>query len=354
MPANQNLSGNGNTFAQATQLIRKVAAWVLPAIALVFILFWIRPWQPPAATAEDMAGAWNDSIRKLGIEPLFPPQEDFAVGDIWAVIAAYDESPGQTREASPNETIVGKGVRIGRISLAQLGYEPDQRPTFPVTQVKDDQLNFDEPMQTDLRQEGNPDGRVRLSFVSFPDFTLVDRSTDAGSLSSVLGLSAERGSNRTEVIKIPIALTYSVAAPKAMIALNRWCIHKDNEGMCSDEIIRSVIAYSLQNKVFEQLDGKYRYRFEIKLVTQTYMTRRLELRRGAGAAVNSRLGDGDVPKLPAAEPDQQGTQATGQTGIGRNGDSRFDFGIDKVTYPKPIVFGFRSVSLTLQPAEPGK
>src|SRR5690349_130089 len=89
----------------------KVFFW--PALAVIFFgLFVYREiWQPALPrdpVAQEVAQAWSDSIGRLGIAPIFPPQEDFAVGDIWAVIA---------HSKIENDSLLSKGVRVGRLDL---------------------------------------------------------------------------------------------------------------------------------------------------------------------------------------------------------------------------------------------
>lgn len=338
----------------------KLLPAVLAAIVFAFIVIQIRPWEEPdAGMTDDLAAAWNESIQRLGIEPLFPPQEDFNVGDVWAVIATYAEKPGEPRELNPSESIVGKGVRIGRIELAQLGYSNGGRPVFPLTKVAaDGKIIFDDTLQT--ARPASPQNGIELSYISFPSF-VISRSSDSGSVSSLLGLSASRGVGNTETIKIPIAETYSVPAANAIVAITNWCAAPENLGMCTDETVRSIVAYSLQNKVYELLDGKYRYGLEIKLVTQTFMTRKIEFDCFSDATLAVGLGGSNLQEAPAAGVPVAavGVPAAGaaapkpaQDGLGSTGNASMRFGIESVVYPRPVVFGFRAVSVALDASSP--
>ncbi len=324
-------------------LLRMVPGLLIAAV-LVLIILVVRPQEPADAGATNMAAAWSDSIRKLGIEPLFPPQEDFSVGDVWAVIAAYDQSPGQTREVNPRESIVGKGVRIGRIKLKNLGYEGVVRPVFPLTKVKDEKINFEETTRLATLNPTISREAVESSFVSFPSLSIVRHTNDAGTIASLIGLGAARDTNSTEIVKIPIAETYSVPAANAAVALGAWCAAAENLGMCDDSTIRRIIAYSLLNKVFDTLDGKYRYRFDLKLVTQTYMTRQIDFQR---------LGDAKLDRHVKSDAKTDGTDPKPETtGFVSDQTDAFGFGIEKVIYPRPVVFGFHAVSTSLEPSSP--
>ena len=339
----------------------KASPWILGIVVLLFIVFQIEPWKKADAGMNgDLAAGWSQSIKQLGIEPLFPPQEDFHVGDVWAVIATYAENPGEPRELNPSESIVGKGVRIGRIELAKLGYSNGGRPVFPVTKVgADGKIIFDNTIQAE--PAANPKNGIELSYVSFPSFVISSHSSDSGSISSLLGLSASRGVDNTETIKIPIAETYSAPAANAVVALTNWCGAPENMGMCTDETMRSIVAYSLQNKVYEVLDSKYRYGLELKLVIQTFMTRKIDFDRSSDATLALGLGGMKAPETPtvgtpppAAGVPVAAAEIPASDGLGRSDNASLKFGIESVIYPRPMVFGFRAVSVALDASLPKK
>src|ERR1700719_3917330 len=61
------------------------------AFVLAFILVVVRPFAPSEDPNEaDVAVKWNQSIAKLGILPIYPPEEDFYVGDVWGIISEAD------------------------------------------------------------------------------------------------------------------------------------------------------------------------------------------------------------------------------------------------------------------------
>ena len=55
------------------------AAIAVAAFAYQFI------WKAPEPD-KNVVAEWNDVILRLGIEPVFPPEEDIYVGDVFAVI----------------------------------------------------------------------------------------------------------------------------------------------------------------------------------------------------------------------------------------------------------------------------
>jgi hypothetical protein len=68
-------------------------------LGIVFIAVVIRPFERPIPQLDDrdVAESWSDSINRLGILPIYPPEEDFHVGDIWVVIEDQSGTPSSDR-----------------------------------------------------------------------------------------------------------------------------------------------------------------------------------------------------------------------------------------------------------------
>ena len=98
-----------------------LGAGAVVAVVAGYVWLVARPQEPaPDFTAEDIISAWNDSIHKLGITAVYPPQEDMMVGDIWAVIVSELHKP-----------MLGKSTRIGHINLrAEIGDGDFYSPYF--------------------------------------------------------------------------------------------------------------------------------------------------------------------------------------------------------------------------------
>ncbi len=329
---------------------------IAAAIALVFILVAIQPWKAlPPPTEDAMVSAWNQSVRKLGIRPLFPPQEDFNVGDILAVVAAYDETPGNPREIGPDGSIVGKSVRIGHLSLEELGYQPSERPIFSDTVLEEDGKIK---LQQSTITPNPPAGPIDISYVSFPK---LDMAGETARNAAVSQFSASRTALETELLNIPIAETYGVPMINAITALSNWCKSKDNAGACDDQTIRKILAYGVTNEVINSVDGRFPYRLQILLVTQVYITRSLNFRSGLNASVGSDISqtpetvEADAEQEQAGEPEapKPGDQPPrGGTSLHSHQTARRDFGLDEVIYPRPLAFGFKAIGFTLVPSIP--
>ena len=139
--------------------------WVLPVVVLallVFGFFFVRPLDPlpPDPDAEATARAWNDAVGRLGIQPVFPPEEDFHVGDVWAVIADTEDRP-----------LLGRAIRIGHLDLRQVLLESQAgRPVFADTAMDTNGVKL---KQAPAEVEPPPkNDRITLSLAAFPGVTI--------------------------------------------------------------------------------------------------------------------------------------------------------------------------------------
>jgi Na+/H+-dicarboxylate symporter len=87
------------------QRVRRLLAWgarLVAAAAAVFAIVvgvrWLAAFQPkPQSDGQNssLEAQWNSTIRRLGvnIEPVYPPQEDLSVGDLFATVVEDDWRP---------------------------------------------------------------------------------------------------------------------------------------------------------------------------------------------------------------------------------------------------------------------
>ncbi|WP_353645106.1 hypothetical protein [Mesorhizobium sp. WSM2239] len=79
------LQGFATTFGPA--VVSKSALIVGLMIFGLVVFFLVKPFDSPRELPDDNAAvAWNAAIERLGIQPLYPPQEDFFVGDIYVTL----------------------------------------------------------------------------------------------------------------------------------------------------------------------------------------------------------------------------------------------------------------------------
>src|SRR6266436_3219607 len=55
--------------------------------------------QPAPQPVPNIEAAWNEAISRLGIDPVYPPEEDLVVGDLLAGVISDDEpDPIETKD----------------------------------------------------------------------------------------------------------------------------------------------------------------------------------------------------------------------------------------------------------------
>jgi hypothetical protein len=136
------------------------AIWAFPlaifADVVLFSVETIRPFSPakvPEAKSEDVANEWNISIARLGISPLYPPQEDFFVGDFWAIVVEAKDTG-----------LIGRGIRIAHIDLSDAIKANSNRES--------EFNNLVNPINQKLAQQPDSGGQIHLSEIAFPGIAL--------------------------------------------------------------------------------------------------------------------------------------------------------------------------------------
>lgn len=333
------------------------AAFVMPAV-----------WRSQPAD-RGVVAEWNETISRLGIDPVFPPEEDIYVGDVFAVITG-DTRPGtKTRD----EPLLNRAIKLTHIDMTK---ELDQQyaalPVFPETEKRP--ANGSDPWlqkqaATPPGLFGNPSGRSILAIAAFPGFTIKNERGAAGGLSSFgAGLfgAARRDSDVIEV-KIPFAETYGLPTLVAAGRLAAFCADPFTKGVCTDEVLRRNLSYvnpAVLSKESDPATGRPRYRLnvEIALVNRVYLTRSIEqtrrLGQGNSAAVEALGRASPVSKPDETLPNPQGPQpsaekrtdetvarldrsAPGATVSVTSGSDR-EYSLNQ-TFQRPIVIGYRAV-----------
>ncbi|MBL8581597.1 MAG: hypothetical protein JNL61_05135 [Rhizobiaceae bacterium] len=315
---------------------------VLLGAALVALLFLVRPFAPPLPEHDDTAALWSESMSRLGIEPLYPPQEDFHVGDLFAVVSAYDDEDGVTKEKGPNRPLLRKSVRVAHVNLRSISLGEQTAPRFAATRMDGSEAALDQEREEIDRSAGS---KIAVSLVSFP--SIIIRSGESGSASWAdhLPFAGSRTLDREEVITIKIAESYEANPVAATALFGRWCAEDRHRFACSDQFARKIIAYTVDNDVLEVRKDKYIYRISLKLITKVYMTRQFEFHRNTNGKVGAAAG----PMKEGASP---GAEAVPSGGAAMSSHDEIDLGLSNVIYPRPVVFGFKAATFALEPSTP--
>jgi hypothetical protein len=257
----------------------KVAFW--PALAVLFfgVIVYREIWRPELPHdpgARDVAKAWSNSVGRLGIAPVFPPQEDFAVGDIWAVIS---------HAKNDDDALLSRGIRIGRIDLrTAILANAKSLPVFADTEPLDEKKKYRAQPKTEVAN-GESD-KISLTLAGFPGVTLSHIAKGSASLSLPFGASgADRDTEEFEDIEIPTAETYGAAPEDVFLAYLNWCKDGDNKIRCSEKYARNLLEFSVAPDVKKQTDGKnYDYDVEFQIVTRVFLAREIVHRRRVSSA----------------------------------------------------------------------
>lgn len=306
-------------------------ALIFAALALLLVVgFRVLSNRSLDLSETELAEVWNASIARLGISPVFPPAEDIRVGDVWAVVAGAEDRP-----------LLGRGVRIGHINLRpDLTEETRGRPVFAATaETKPGQPARG---QSELEEVENGDGRLRLSLAAFPGVTIT-RNLRGGGQASAFWTALGFGESQSDIeeLSIPVAETYGLSAPVAAGRLDEWCAAEATRLYCRDEFIRRVMAYAVGDVVLATRQGAYRVKLQLRLISQVFMTREIKQRRGRDVSQAIAVGEA---------ADRSAGDATGPSiGYGRSSGDTAQLA---QVFNRPVVFGFRAISIAIPPSQP--
>lgn len=329
------------------------------AAVVIVALVVVRPFDTvPDPGGDDIAVAWNESIGRLGITPVYPPTEDLSVGDIWAVVSEIDKG---TKVRQLNSTpLLGKAVRIGHIDLRDQILTSAQHPTFADTTepVANSKLWKQERWEVATGAAAND--RIPLSLIAFPGVTINHQSRTGAQLGATAGwFGVQRQREQQEQIRIKAAESYGIQTAAAVFILNKWC--KGSE-MCQDANVRKLMSYTVGEQVLEATSNAYNYRLGLQLVTRVFLMRQIEHSRSSddarGAAmqigdvksdVGGNAGQGTTPGAAGAPPLTPGTANGGR--LSQMSQDALGLSMTE-TFQRPVAFGYRSVTIALEPSQP--
>jgi hypothetical protein len=360
-------------------------------LAGVFLIWYAVRWtssMEEQPVVDQVAAEWNATITRLGIDPIYPPQEDIVVGDIYLVVSK------DLRQELMFESLLGKSLKIWHADLTE-DLKQTYRQTYLFPPSPCDASDCKLPQAT--AQQGSifdvPAERQSLPLALLPGFTAArihEVSASGGTLSRWLeaigALTARR--EKTIELKIPSAETYGVSAIMANKHLQQFC--EDFSDICNEEIARRALSSVVGDKAFEKVSIKskdtYRLSVEILLISRVYLARSIESvvyagsRFGAEAKAALRLNEGleqiekQVPPPPSPEksegakpPTDQlaalrrelaeqkarlqtiisqttGAPSGGELGIQSSDDSRISV---TQTFPRPVAIAFRAIRMKL-------
>jgi hypothetical protein len=349
-----------------------VVAATVALIVGVAVLVWASSAVEPERS---VAQQWNDAIKRLGIEPVYPPVEDIVVGDLLAMIT--DDAASELT----SEPLGGTSIKLLHLDLTdEIEKAYRQIYQFPETAERPQKDSQASTQGADSLFKP-PDVRRALPLVVFPGFSIVTRkgATASGGISNwwsaVFGAAAS--SNELLDVKISDAETYGIAAIPAELRLLEFCEAASTKGFCSEDFLRQQLSIVVGSKIYDKVrdvknESKERWRLSIELglVTRAFLARSIETsvhsdnaitgdvraKRDATARTSEQVSGGGTtdPKAgTAVEPLQRQLQAqhdlvaanevpNGAAASFQRGKSS-DVIIPAVVLRRPVVVGFRSV-----------
>jgi hypothetical protein len=377
---------------------RRAVVITIVILAVVGLVNLVRFFVSPPNTildgeARTVAANWTTSVGRLQIEPVYPPQEDIYVGDIFAVITRSDD------KLITGQILADHAIKLWHVDMTDaLRKTYADVPVFPVTLPRPARTGDIWPQQgtDDLFAKG---GKKALSLVAFPGFSVShSRAATAGIssgqsvvgwLSGLFGIS--RDDEEVEQLLFPAPETYGVNAIDAQVALTSFCTNARTREFCKNSAVRKMLSMVVGSEIWRpEIDpntnkptDQYATEVELMIVKQVFLTRSIvqvhtaDSNSGQAARLVAKLkeiSDQPAPAAPATpapnpaalpSPPQVGADANvldeqrkkmlqlramldevGQSAPGGNitalsaDGSKIALNQD---YPRPIAIGFRSV-----------
>jgi hypothetical protein len=316
----------------------------LGSIALAAGILWILPLADERPT-NDIIADWNRTISRLGIEPVFPPEEDIYVGDIIAVVT--EDHLGDTplradgKKATPtlsaDNPLLNRAVKIDHYDMSSILKEfYEQLPVFSTstTRPATDREIWDQKSDSAAFV---PAEHKTLALAAFPAFTIKTSNTGSGDLSIPLigKLRFSRGQSDSEELEIAFAETYGIPTVIAAAILDRYCQDPFSQAACVEGNVRKHLSFVMGDDVTALLPGTNRYRLEIQLhlVYRAYLTRAIN-RRLVANVTREAASEREAPA--GSTPAELAAMAT------RKFQSDRESTLDRA-FQRPIVFGYRAV-----------
>lgn len=325
-------------------------------------------WGASEAEPERSVGhQWNEAIQRLGFEPVYPPVEDIAVGDLLAMITS------DAAQDITGDPLAGRSIKLVHLDLtAEIEKAYKELYQFPETAAQPASATQPWPQNAaagSLFQP--PTARTSLPLVVFPGFTITrSRRAEAG-VSGLQQLWKGRfgaGADSSEIIDVRIsaAETYGIPALPGELRLIKFCTDPETSFFCSDEGLRQQLSIIVGQRIHDRLrdtrTGREvpRFAVELALVTRVFLTRSIETsirgartmsgelrlpEAGAPARADAATGPAGTPAAPAPQEPPKPPAA----GPGAASGASFQQGVSStvavpaVVLPRPVAIGFKSV-----------
>jgi hypothetical protein len=269
-----------------------VGALVVGAVILFFSIRSLS--SAPTESREDIEVAWGDAIGRFKIEPVFPPEEDVAVGDVLAYVV--DDKIGDPKSIDKRTPSVKRSVKIAHVDvrdeLETTYSELDAFPAAlksPVNEAPGAGHQGETPRSVGRSFKT---GRVLESDLPRAAFARLKGSfsaTAGGALTANGQAQASFGgsSQGTQEFKLSEVSTYGLPSSRALKKLHEYCKEGSNKDDCNEATYRQYLWPILGDRIYLKnldLSGKDVYAVDIRLVivNRVYLARSIVHRRLIG------------------------------------------------------------------------
>jgi hypothetical protein len=295
-----------------------VGLFVATACLLLAAIHWASSADQPEFS---VARQWNEAVLKLGFEPLYPPVEDIAVGDVFAMI-----TEDASKDSVTSEPFAGRSIKLMHLDMTQ-EIEETYREVyqFPATTPRPNHEGQIWPQSNSTESLFKvPATRNMLPLVLFPRFTITRAKHASGRISTLSWLwngtiGADASSSETLEVRFSATETYGVPAIPAELKLIDFCSAQPTKDFCSDKGLRKqlsiLVGQLIDAKVKDPGIRQERPRFsvEIALINRVFLARSIQtsIREDSATEGSGGLtGDGALPAV-SAQPSSTGEDTTG-------------------------------------------
>ncbi|MDI3560178.1 hypothetical protein [Bradyrhizobium sp. Arg816] len=359
------------------------AAFVATAVAGFFAIRWLSSAPTEFQHRKDIEVAWGDAIGQFKIEPVFPPEEDVAVGDVLAYVV--DDKIRDPKSIDKRTPSVKRSVKIAHVDVKEeLEKTYAELAAFPAAPLRPP-VNE----RPGAIQDQSPRSVGRLfakGLVLESDLPRAAFARLKGSFSATAGgalmangqaqASYGGSSQGTEEFKLSEVSTYGMPSSRALRKLHEYCKKDGMKDDCSEATYRQYLWPILGDRIYvKNLDqsGKDVYAVDIRLVivNRVYLARSIVHRRLIGGSeiggffaglLSGGKGRSDpapqeqLPpqnastaptdetlrkRIESLEKQVSGMQYGGGLSAQRSGSDESEF--DTGPLDRPVAFGFRYV-----------
>jgi hypothetical protein len=276
---------------------------------------------PPGTAVRE----WSCKIRELQIQPIFPPREDFAVGDIYIVSQGKEQykSAAEYCKSKTQGDFVPTAVHLGQLpdvdkaidDYYQLRLDLPSSPSSFGADVKAPAYRIPQSSSPSLFTSSD---RRRLRAVAFPDFMSIKvTGFDVGAIAPILGVLSPIGfgSESVESISISVPAAESYGVPTAILSdtMNNsvtWLSPNKNNNSCVKEL---AVQVGKSKKVAVAVAELARLgapdssgAFEIAMISEVFYARSIDtslsFKSSVAAGLNRNRGSqpssDDMPSIP--------------------------------------------------------